>query len=76
LREQGSRQLFSEQVYPSPQVSIDSSATLSSSGYNELFTTTHSSHDSVSSELSVTTYSSIDGTLLENILSDASSCRT
>jgi hypothetical protein len=34
-----------------------------------------SSHDSGSSELSVTMYSSTDGTLSENILSDASSCR-
>jgi hypothetical protein len=41
----GSRQLFFEQVYPSPQVSTDSSATLSSSGYNELYTTTLSSND-------------------------------
>jgi hypothetical protein len=61
--------------YPSPQVSTDSSATLSSSGYNELFTTTHSSHDSGYTELFATTYSSTDGTLSGNVLSDTSSCR-
>jgi hypothetical protein len=49
---------------------------LSSSSYNELFATTPSSHDSGSSELSVTTYSNTDGTLPGNIFSDASSCRT
>jgi hypothetical protein len=60
---------------PSPQVSTDSSATLSSSGYNELFTTTHSSHDSGYNELFATTYSSTDGTLSGNVLSDTSWCR-
>jgi hypothetical protein len=48
---------------------------LSSSGYYELFTTTHSSHDSGYSELFATTYSSTEGTLSENVLSDTSSCR-
>jgi hypothetical protein len=53
--------LFFEQVYPSPQVSTDSSATLSSSGYNELFNTMLSSHDSSYSEFFAATYSSTDG---------------
>jgi hypothetical protein len=48
---------------------------LSSSGYNELFTATHSSHASGYSELFATTYSSTDDTLSGNVLSDTSSCR-
>jgi hypothetical protein len=70
-----SRQLFFEQVYPSPQVSTNSSTTLSSSGYNELFATTQSSHDSVYNKLFVTTYSSTDDTLSMNVISDTSPCQ-
>jgi hypothetical protein len=48
---------------------------LSSSGYNELFTTTQSSHNSGYNELFITTYSSTNGSLSMNVLSDARSCR-
>jgi hypothetical protein len=76
LRELGSRQLFSEQVYPSPQASTNSSATLSSFGYNEFFATVHSNHNSDYNELFATTYSSTDGNPSGNVLSDANSCRS
>lgn len=64
-------------VYPSPQVSTDSSATVSSHdfSYNELFSTMLSIHNSGYNELFSTMHSSTDSNPFRHVLSDASSCQ-